>query len=261
MFYAWKRLSRNVSLEDTEYRTNVFFRCLHHWPLITLNGQSRFAGPLGGVHLLNISFFTPFTLSLRRAWLTLLWKLIWLVLNMSSCYSIALSFIFVLCVFREFEGQEACRILCSVSLVECFLPISPWERRWWLECDGSVFWVGMVVLIRSLPAKLIQNWMLFLVKLVKTCFGHLLVDLALVFIPGFGGLVFLFLTNMEEFDSLRFKSAWAAGNLKCVPQILRLLSFLIVPLALVFFLIRWLFVAYEWVPRHMHRRYWQGIFL
>lgn len=48
----------------------------------------------------------------------------------------------------------------------------------------------MVVLIRSLPAKLIQNWILFLVKLVKTHFGHLEVYLALVFIPGvWGGLV------------------------------------------------------------------------
>lgn len=55
-----------------------------------------------------------------------------------------------------------------------------------------MFRVGMVVLIRSLPAKLIQNWTLFLVKLVKTCFGHLLVDLALVFVSGFQFLVWGF---------------------------------------------------------------------
>lgn len=91
---------------------------------------------------------------------------------MSSCYSIALPLISVLCVFREFEGREACRNFVFSKFGGVFgFDLS--QERGWQKHDGSMFLVGMVVLIRSLPAKLLQNWILFLVKLVKTHFGHL----------------------------------------------------------------------------------------
>lgn len=108
---------------------------------------------------------------------------------MSSCYSIALSLIFRLCVFREFEGREACRIFCSVCLVECLLLNSTRKEDdgWSLmdPCSGSEWWVSLGVYLQSsLRTHSRSSGILFLVKLVKTCFWPL-VDLALFFIPRF----------------------------------------------------------------------------
>lgn len=88
---------------------------------------------------------------------------------MSSSYSIALSLIFLPCVFREFEGQEACKSLWSGSLVERLLFISP--------RNGGDGWSVMVPcsrwdLIMLLPAKLIQNCVSVLAHLAEAHFEH-----------------------------------------------------------------------------------------
>lgn len=130
-----------------------FFGWLCHWPVITSNGQSRFASPLAGKRSLDVSFFTPCALSLHPAWLTLLWKLIWLVLNVSSCYRAALSLIFLLCVFRERGGREACRILCSVASLQRSLVMAPRKGgRGWSGrdlCSALEWWSWLALYLQN----------------------------------------------------------------------------------------------------------------
>lgn len=109
---------------------------------------------------------------------------------MSSCYSIALSLIFRLCVFREFVGREACRIFCSVCLVECLLLNSPrkGDDGWSVmdPCSGPEWWSSLgIYLQNSVRTHSRSSGFLFLIKLVKTCFWHFLVDLAVFFISSF----------------------------------------------------------------------------
>lgn len=175
---------------------------------------------------------------------------------MQSRSSIALSLILLLCVFGELEGRSAGYPPGKVGwLLAADLS---WCRKWVLQWDGSVFGTGVVVFISCLSLTKHYETQLGLVLASCEVSKNLLWALAAGLgpcLPPEMVVCFLFLANREDFDSLHFKSAGAAGYLQSIPQILKLFSFLVS-----LFLTKWLGKSCEWVPRHLHWWYWQRVF-
>lgn len=87
--------------------------------------------------------------------------------------------------------------------------------EWRCSSSAAYLWLN--------TTKLIRDWFLLPVESVKTCFGCLLLALALVCPLRW----WVFLANRQDFDSLHFKSSRAAGYLQGIPQILKPFSFLV----------------------------------